>query len=287
MNSPAHTWALRTRSLDLTHGVLMGVLNVTPDSFSDGGRYFDETAAISRGLEMVAEGASIVDVGGESSRPGAEPVAPEVELQRIVPVVEALAGEGVVVSIDTSKPEVAEAALVRGAEIVNDVTAASAPGMAELVAAAGAGLVLMHMRGTPATMQDRPLYDDVVAEVEEFLLRHRNTVTALGVDEARVAVDPGIGFGKTLDHNLELLRNLGRLSRLGPLVLGTSRKGFLGTLTGVEIAAERDLATAVTTALGFANGARVFRVHDVASSRQALTVANAMVATERPVENGH
>lgn len=269
----------------MSEGVLMGILNVTPDSFSDGGRYYDETAAITRGLEMVSEGATIIDVGGESTRPGAEPVAPEVELQRVVPVVEALAGEGVLVSIDTSKPAVAEAALVRGAEIVNDVTAAAAPGMAGLVAAAGAGLVLVHMKGTPATMQDSPTYGDVVAEVFEYLLQRLNTLAAQGVDPEKVAVDPGIGFGKTFDHNLELLANLGRLATLGPLVLGTSRKGFLGRLTGVEAAAERDLATAVTTALGFANGARVFRVHDVASSRQALTVANAMVAAERPVEN--
>ncbi len=229
---------------------------------------------------MVSEGAAIVDVGGESTRPGAEPLAPHVELERTVPVVEALAGEGVVVSIDTRNPSVAEAALVRGAEIVNDVTGAAAPGMAELVAAAGAGLVLMHMQGTPETMQDGPSYDDVVSEVEEYLLRRLNTVTAMGVDPDRVALDPGIGFGKTLDHNLELLKNLGRLSRHAPLVLGTSRKGFLGRVTGIERAADRDLATAVTTALGFANGARVFRVHDVVSSRQALSVANAMVTAK-------
>lgn len=260
----------------------MGVLNVTPDSFSDGGLYFDETAAITRGMELVSDGAAIVDVGGESTRPGAEPVSPDIELQRIVPIVEALAGEGVVVSIDTSKPAVAEAALVRGAEIVNDVTGATAPGMAELVAAAGAGLVLMHMQGSPATMQDDPTYQDVVSEVEEFLLRRLNTVTAIGVDADRVALDPGIGFGKTLDHNLELLRNLNRLARHAPLVLGTSRKGSLGAITGIESAAGRDVATAVTTALGFANGARVFRVHNVAYSRQALEVANAMVTPKEP-----
>lgn len=277
-----NTWKLRTLELDVSAGLLMGVLNVTPDSFSDGGLYVDETAAITRGLELVSDGAAIVDVGGESTRPGAEPVSPEVELRRIVPIVEALAGEGVVVSIDTYKPVVAEAALVRGAEIVNDVTGASAPGMVELVAAAGAGLVLMHMQGSPETMQDDPRYEDVVSEVEEYLLRRLNEVTAGGVDPERVALDPGIGFGKTFDHNLELLRNLGRLATHGPLVLGTSRKGFLGRITGVDRAAERDVATAVTTALGFINGARVFRVHDVSSSRQALSVANAMVTTKEP-----
>ena len=263
----------------------MGVLNVTPDSFSDGGRYIDETAAITRGLELIAEGAQIVDVGGESTRPGAEPIPPDVELQRVVPVIEALAGEGAVVSIDTSKPSVAEAALVRGAEIVNDVTAAAAPGMAELVAASGAGIVLMHMQGTPATMQDDPEYDDVVSEVEGYLAQRLETVAAAGVAEDRIAVDPGIGFGKTLRHNLELLRGLGRLGRHAPVVLGTSRKGFLGALTGVEDAAQRDLATAVTTALGFAHGARVFRVHDIESSRQALSVASAMVAGKVPDGN--
>ncbi len=260
----------------------MGVLNVTPDSFSDGGLYVDEVAAITRGLEMVSEGAAIVDVGGESTRPGADPVSPDVEAQRVVPIVEALAGEGVVVSIDTYRPAVAEAALVRGAEVVNDVTGAAAPGMAELVAAAGAGIVLMHMQGTPPTMQEDPKYDDVVSEVEEYLLRRLSTVTAIGVEPARVAIDPGIGFGKTLDHNLELLRNLSRLGRHAPVVLGTSRKGFLGRITGIERAGDRDLATAVTTALGFVNGARVFRVHDVAASRQALAVANAMVAAREP-----
>lgn len=256
----------------------MGVLNVTPDSFSDGGVYIDETAAITRGLELMDDGAEIIDVGGESTRPGAEPIPPDVELQRVVPVIEALVGEGAVVSIDTYKPSVAEAALVRGAEIVNDVTAARGPGMADLVAASGAGIVLMHMQGSPQTMQDDPQYGDVVSEVDEFLLQRLNTLAAAGVEEGRIAIDPGIGFGKTLQHNLELLRGLDRFARHAPVVLGTSRKGFLGKLTGVESPAERDLATAVTTALGFASGARVFRVHDVASSRQALRVANAMVA---------
>lgn len=263
----------------------MGVLNVTPDSFSDGGHYIDETAAITRGLELVAEGADLVDVGGESTRPGAQPVSLDVELARVVPVIEALAGEGVTVSIDTSKPGVAEAALVRGAEVINDVTAASDPGMPGLMAASGAGVILMHMQGSPATMQDHPHYDDVVSEVEGFLLQRLNTLTAAGVDAERIALDPGIGFGKKLEHNLALLGNLKRFARHAPLILGTSRKGFLGSITGIEIADERDLATAVTTALGFASGARVFRVHDVAASRQALDVANAMVATQPPHES--
>lgn len=264
----------------------MGVLNVTPDSFSDGGQYPDEIAAINRGLEMVAEGARIVDVGGESTRPGSQPVAPDVELQRVIPVVEALAGEDVIVSIDTAKPVVAEAALVRGAEVVNDVTAARHPGMAELMAASGCGVVLMHMQGSPPDMQVEPRYDDVVSEVEEFLLRRFNTVAAVGVEESRIAIDPGIGFGKTLDHNLELLRHLDRLAEHAPVVLGTSRKGFLGALTGIGEPQARDLVTAVTTALGFAGGARVFRVHDVVASRQALSVASAMVTAKAHRENG-
>lgn len=257
---------------------------MTPDSFSEGGHYSDETAAIGRGLELMAEGAEIIDVGGESTRPGAEPIPTDLELQRVVPVIEALAGEGAIVSIDTYKPAVAEAALVRGAEIVNDVKAALAPGMSELVAASGAGVIIMHMQGSPPTMQEDPTYEDVVSEVEEFLLQRFGTVAAAGVDDDRIAIDPGIGFGKTLQHNLELLRALGRFSRHAPLVLGTSRKGFLGAITGVEDAGKRDLATAVTTALGFAGGARVFRVHDVVSSRQALDVANAMVTPTAPDE---
>lgn len=256
----------------------MGVLNVTPDSFSDGGLHYDETAAVARGLEMVEEGADIIDIGGESTRPGSTGVPADVEIQRVVPVVEALAGEGIAVSIDTSKPVVAEAALVRGAEIVNDVTACSAPGMVELVAAAGSGLVLMHMQGEPRDMQVNPTYDDVAAEVEEFLIQRIAAVTAGGVDESRVVIDPGIGFGKKIEHNLALLRNLDRLARHAPVVLGTSRKSFLGSLTGVERAEDRDLATAVTTAIGFLGGARVFRVHNVPASREALGVSTAMVA---------
>lgn len=227
---------------------------------------------------MAGEGAEIIDVGGESTRPGSQPVPVDLELQRIVPVVEALAGEGVTVSIDTSKAVVAEAAIVRGAEIVNDVTACRDPGMVDLVSASGVGLILMHMQGTPLNMQDDPTYEDVVSEVEEFLIQRTQAVIAGGVDEARVAVDPGIGFGKRIEHNLELLKNLSRLARHAPLVIGTSRKGFLGSLVGVDRAEDRDLATAVTTAMGFAGGARVFRVHNVAASRQALAVANAMVA---------
>jgi dihydropteroate synthase len=276
------SWRLKNTELDLSRGILMGVLNVTPDSFSDGGRFYDETAAISHGLEMASQGAQIIDVGGESTRPGSGSVPPDVERQRVVPVVSALAGEGVTVSIDTSKPSVAEAALVAGAQVVNDVTACSESGMIDLVAAAGCGLVLMHMQGKPRDMQVAPSYQDVVGEVERFLVERMSAVSAGGVETGRVAIDPGIGFGKTFEHNLELLRNLDRLSAHAPVVLGTSRKSFLGALTGVTEPEQRDLATAVTTAVGFLHGVRVFRVHDVPSSRQALAVAGAMVAGGAP-----
>lgn len=272
------TWRLRTRTLDLARGALMGVLNITPDSFSDGGVHQDPEMATRRGLEMVAEGAAIVDVGGESTRPGASPVSYEVESKRVLPVVRALAGEGVVVSIDTSKPEVAEAALENGAEIVNDVTALAAPGMAELVAEVGCGVVLMHMKGTPRHMQADPRYDDVVAEVRDFLAARIDHAAELGLDRSRMVVDPGIGFGKTVEHNLELIRHLETLVGLAPVLLGASRKTFLGKISGIEDPVQRDLLSAVTTTVGFINGARVFRVHDVPSSHQALALGVAIVA---------
>lgn len=275
-------WKLRTRALDFSHGVIIGVLNVTPDSFSDGGRYLDPAAAISAGREMVGLGSDIVDVGGESTRPGAEPVPESEELRRVIPVVESLAGAGVVVSVDTSKPAVARAALEAGAQIVNDITAAGSPGMAGLLAESGAGVILVHMLGTPRTMQVNPVYGDVVGEVGSFLADRSRQVMAAGVDPAAIAIDPGIGFGKTVSHNLQLIEGLPKLAALGfPVVLGTSRKTFLGKLTGIEDAAGRDGATAVTTALGFERGARIFRVHDVASSRAALRLAAAIVQPEQ------
>lgn len=255
----------------------MGVINATPDSFSDGGRYLDPERAIEHALSLVAEGAVIIDVGGESTRPGSEPVSVTEEIGRISPIVEALSREGIPVSVDTWKPAVAEAGLALGAEIVNDVRACREPGMTELVADARCGLVLMHMQGTPKDMQEDPRYDDVVSEVEEFLVGRMGHVIEAGLPASRVSIDPGIGFGKDLGHNLALLRGLSRLARHAPVVLGASRKRFLGVITGLDEPADRDLATAVTTALGFLNGARVFRVHDVAKSRQALAVAAAMV----------
>jgi dihydropteroate synthase len=256
----------------------MGVINVTPDSFSDGGLHLAPSEAIAAGRAMAEAGADLVDVGGESTRPGASPVDADEEIRRVVPVVSALATAGLVVSIDTSKPEVARAAIDAGAELVNDVTAAASEGMVELLASSGAGVVLMHMKGTPRTMQDDPVYADVVSEVAGFLADRARQVIGGGVDPASVAIDPGIGFGKTTSHNLELIDGLSRLVEHGyPVVLGASRKTFLGKITGIADPGARDGATAVVTALGFERGARVFRVHDVVSSRAALSLAAAIV----------
>jgi dihydropteroate synthase len=256
---------------------LMGVVNVTPDSFSDGGLYLDAASAIDHGRELAAEGADILDIGGESTRPGAEAVPAEIELERVVPVVAALAGAGgagVPISIDTSKAAVAGAALDAGAEIVNDVSALRAdPELAALCAQRGCTVVLMHMLGDPRTMQDDPRYDDVVSEVRAFLAARIEAAVAAGIDERRIWVDPGIGFGKTVEHNLELLRRLGELAELGrPIVIGTSRKRFLGSLTGRD-AGERLGGTIASNVLALAAGADVFRVHDVAEARQALDTA--------------
>jgi dihydropteroate synthase len=260
----------------------MGVLNVTPDSFSDGGVHLDPEVAIASGLQMAADGADLIDVGGESTRPGASPVSAGEEIERVLPVVKALAAAGLVVSIDTSKPEVANAALEVGAEIVNDVTAASSSGMVDVLSGSGAGVILMHMKGTPRTMQEDPVYDDVVSEVAGFLEGRAREVIEGGVGPSSMAIDPGIGFGKTATHNLELIDGLGRLVEIGyPVVLGTSRKTFLGRVTGIDDVVARDGVTAVTTALGFERGARVFRVHDVASSRAALRIAAAIVSPEK------
>jgi dihydropteroate synthase len=255
----------------------MGIVNVTPDSFSDGGLYLDPVRAIARGRELAAAGADLLDIGGESTRPGAEAVGAAVELERVGPVVEALAGPGGPgpgVSIDTSKAVVAAAALEHGAEIVNDVTALRAdPELAGVCAERGCAVVLMHMQGDPRTMQADPRYGDVVDEVRAFLAERIAAAVAAGIDERRIWIDPGIGFGKTAAHNLELLRRLGELAELGrPLVIGTSRKRFLGAITGREVG-DRVGASVASNVLALAAGADVFRVHDVAETRQALDAA--------------
>jgi dihydropteroate synthase len=259
----------------------MGIVNVTPDSFSDGGLFLDSESAIAHGRELAAEGAEILDIGGESTRPGAEAVSAEVELERVGPVVEALAGDeevGAIVSIDTSKAPVAAAALDAGAEIVNDVTALRGdPDLASLCAERRCGVVLMHMLGTPRTMQEDPRYDDVVDDVKRFLADRIEVAVDAGIAEERIWVDPGIGFGKTLVHNLELLRRLGELGELErPIVIGTSRKSFVGKLTGRDVT-DRLGGTIASNVLALAGGADVFRVHDVAAARQALDVAAAIL----------
>lgn len=267
-------WQTRSRRLPLRRPLIMGIVNVTPDSFSDGGRYLDPKQAVAHGLELAEAGADIVDVGGESTRPGSEGIDAETEIGRVVPVVEELARRGVVVSVDTSKSEVARQAIEAGAEVVNDVTAGADAGMFAVVASTGAGLILMHMKGTPRTMQDNPVYDDVVAEVRRFLVERASAARAAEVPRAAIAIDPGIGFGKTVEHNLELLRRLGDLVATGyPVAVGASRKGFLGRLTGLENPAERDVASAAVTSLVVAAGAAIVRAHDVASSVQARAVA--------------
>ena len=257
---------------------LMGVVNVTPDSFSDGGLYFDAEAAIAHGVELARAGAAILDVGGESTRPGAEEVGVEEELRRVVPVIEGLAGGRAEISVDTSKSAVAAAALDAGAAIVNDVTALRGdPGMAPLCAERGATVVLMHMAGNPRTMQDDPTYADLVGEVKAFLAERLEFARAAGIDERRVWLDPGIGFGKTAAHNLELLARLGEFGDLGrQLVVGTSRKSFIGQLDG-SAASERLGGTIASSVLAAVEGADVLRVHDVAEVGQALAVASAIL----------
>jgi dihydropteroate synthase len=257
----------------------MGVVNVTPDSFSDGGLYFSVDAAVAHAEKLAGEGASVLDVGGESTRPGASPVPLADELERVVPVVERLSGLGSSISIDTRKAAVASAALDSGASIVNDVSAfRHDPEMASVVASAGAGCCLMHMLGgDPRTMQADPRYDDVVSDVKAFLSERLAFAVGEGVAEERVWLDPGIGFGKTIEHNLELLRRLDEIVELGrPVVVGTSRKSFLGRLTG-RAERERDAATIATNVLAFERGASVFRVHEVRGTVDALKVAAATV----------
>jgi dihydropteroate synthase len=260
---------------------IMGVVNVTPDSFSDGGRYLDAGAAIGHGLELEAEGATILDVGGESTRPGAAAVPEDEELRRVIPVIEGLIGAGsrARISVDTSKPGVAARALDAGATLVNDVTALRGdPEMAGVIAAARAECCLMHMLGDPRTMQDDPHYDDVVGDIKAFLEERMAFAVQEGIAFERILIDPGIGFGKTVAHNLELLARLGEFLDLGrPVVIGTSRKSFLGRLTGRDVD-DRVAGTIATNVLAYERGARIFRVHDVGPVRDALTVTAATVS---------
>ncbi|MDF1700292.1 MAG: dihydropteroate synthase [Planctomycetota bacterium] len=254
---------------------IWGIVNVTPDSFSDGGRFLEAARAIAHGEALAADGAHVLDIGGESTRPGAAPVGHAEEIDRVVPVLEGLAAAlpEMILSIDTRHAAVADAALGAGATIVNDVSGAADPAMLDVVARHGAGLVLMHMRGTPETMQSEPAYDDVTAEVAAYLEARAHAALAAGVDAARVWIDPGIGFGKTLDHNLTLLRDLEAFVRMGrPVLLGASRKSFLGSLTGQTEAADR-LAGSLACALrALEAGVAAVRVHDVRETRDILAV---------------
>ena len=262
----------------------MGIVNVTPDSFSDGGRYLESGAAIEHGRRLLAEGADVLDVGGESTRPGSEPVSAEEELSRVIPVIEALAGEAPL-SVDTAKAEVARAAIAAGATMVNDVTALRGdPEMAGTCAEGGVEVVLMHMLGTPKTMQDDPHYGDVVSEVLDFLAERVAEATAAGIEQSRIWIDPGIGFGKTVAHNLALIARLDRLTRLGrPVLVGASRKSFLGAITGVAEPRDRLAGSLAAALIAVERGARVVRVHDVAATVEALAVAAAVAAAATAV----
>ncbi len=271
---------------DRARPAVMGIVNTTPDSFSDAGLAFavdgDPGPAIAHGRALVAAGAAIIDVGGESTRPGAAGVDAATERSRVVPVVEALAADGVVVSIDTTKAAVAAAALDAGAMIVNDVSAGRLdPDLLPLVVERDVPYVLMHMQGTPRTMQAAPAYDDVVADVMGFLAERLGTLVDAGLAMDRIAVDPGIGFGKTVEHNLDLLRAVDRFAALAPVLVGVSRKSFLGAITGVDEPRARDPASAAVAALAVAGGACVVRAHEVAATRQAVAVGRAMGARRR------
>jgi dihydropteroate synthase len=265
--------------------VVVGILNVTPDSFSDGGNYVDPEAAAEHAAAMFDEGAAIIDVGGESTRPGSDPVSPEEEARRVVPVIERIvaARPGAIISVDTYRSATATAALEAGAGIVNDVTALRGdPRMAAVVAEAGCPVILMHMQGEPKTMQSEPRYTDVVREVNDFLRSRVEHAVAAGVGKENVIVDPGIGFGKTVDHNLTLLRDLKSVVDLGfPVLVGASRKRFIGSITGLEEASARVFGTVASTVLAYERGATLFRVHDVGPNSEALAVAEAVVSASR------
>ncbi|MBU4198593.1 MAG: dihydropteroate synthase [Verrucomicrobia bacterium] len=275
-------WVWKCRDREFRRGakpLLMGILNVTPDSFSDGGRFYDGDRAVERGLEMVREGAAILDVGGESSRPGAAPVPADEELARVIPVIKALSRScQAVLSVDTMKSAVAEQALAAGAHIVNDISALTAdPRMADVVRESRAGAILMHMRGEPRTMQEDPRYEDVVREVRDYLRTRVDELTGKGIDRDALAIDPGIGFGKTAEHNVRLLACLGALRNCGrPIVVGLSRKRFLEHLTGRGVG-ERMAGSLGALAYGLLEGAHVMRVHDVRESRDVIEVMNVLI----------
>ena len=267
-------------TLDMTAGpLIMGVLNVTPDSFSDAGQYAQPAAAVAHGLQMIADGADIIDIGGESTRPGSKPVSPQDQISRVLPVIEKLTAKSdKPISIDTTSAEVARAALAAGAVMVNDISAARHdPAMPELLAETACPVVLMHMQKTPADMQLQPDYQDVVGEITAFLARALDRAVAAGVHRDRIIIDPGIGFGKTVQHNLQILHNLEKFTSLRrPLLLGTSRKSFIGKILSQDSPTQRIWGTAATVALAVAAGANILRVHDVPQMAQVAAIAHAI-----------
>jgi len=279
MKTSNKQWQIKGRILDVARRPLvMGILNVTPDSFSDGGRFFDTHKAVARALEMVKEGADIIDVGGESTRPGADPVPEQQEMDRVVPVIERIVSRcGTPISVDTTKATVAEAAIKAGAHIINDIGGLSVdPTIAHVAAKHRCGLVLMHMKGRPRTMQDAPHYDDLMSEIVDFLKSALHRATHNGVELASIVVDPGIGFGKTWAHNWKILKQLNQLASLGrPILIGTSRKRFLREQVGEEPKA-LESATLASHVAACLNGARIVRVHDVFSHRCAMDVVRAL-----------
>ena len=259
----------------------MGIVNVTPDSFSDGGKFLSVDRAVEHGLQLARDGADILDIGGESTRPGSQPVSLDDELKRVVPVIEALASAtSIPISIDTSKARVASAALAAGAEIINDVTGLADPEIASVAQQTGAGVCAMHMQGTPQTMQNNPTYDNVVDDVLEFLRMRKSSLIAAGIDEAKICLDPGIGFGKTHQHNLDLLSHAERFLELNsPILIGHSRKGFIGKLLG-DKTLDRDSGTLAISLLMATKGMHVLRVHEIANTRSALTVHRGIPSKE-------
>ena len=279
---------LNGRRLTLDRPRVMGIVNVTPDSFSDGGEHFDAQRAIAHGLALAQEGADILDVGGESTRPGAQPVSAEDEIARVVPVIEALIAQTALpVSVDTSKPAVMRAAVAAGAGLINDVRALREDGALDAAAALRVPVCLMHMQGDPRTMQDAPHYDDVVAEVKRFLADRILSCEFAGIDKKRLLVDPGFGFGKTLEHNLALLRELKQFTGLGvPLLVGLSRKGMIGALTGRESPKDRVAGSVAAALIAVQRGATFVRVHDVRATRDALAVLEAAGTASKAKERG-
>ena len=273
-------WQTKSHTFDLSHrALIMGVLNVTADSFSDGGQFLQVERALQHAAQLADEGADIIDIGGESTRPGAQPVPEEEEMRRVVPIIERLGKEErFVISIDTMKPAVARAAIEAGAGIINDVTGLRDPAMREVAQATGAGAIAMHMQGTPRDMQRAPQYTNVVGEIREFFRQTFSACLASGIDPMRLAFDPGIGFGKTVEHNLTLLRNLDSMRVEGrPLVLGVSRKSFLGKVLESDALADRSWPTVALTSYGRSHGAEIFRIHEARLNTEALRMTEAIL----------